>query len=109
MSISLAWLFLLIAACLDVVWAISMKNAEGYTRLGWSLLSLVALAAFVWLLGRSLSVLPVGTAYAVWTGLGAVGTLAAGALFFGEIITLLRAGSILLILIGVAGLKFSTT
>ena len=72
------------AGLLDVAWAISMKYAEGYTRPGWSVLSLALLLAFVYLLGRTLEVLPVGTAYAVWTGIGAVGTAALGMLLFGE-------------------------
>jgi multiple sugar transport system permease protein len=67
---------------LDVGWAISMKYAEGYTRLGWTLVSLVLLAAFVFLLGRALQVLGVGVAYTVWTGIGAVGTLTMGVLLF---------------------------
>ena len=61
-----------------------MKYAEGYTRLGWSILSLALLAAFVFLLGRALQVLEVGVAYAVWTGIGAAGTLIMGVALFGE-------------------------
>ena len=70
--------------CLMSVWAISMKYAEGYTRLGWSIASLALLAAFVFLLGRALQVLEIGVAYTVWTGIGAVGTLTMGVLLFGE-------------------------
>ena len=76
MSHSLAWIALVVAGLLDVGWAISMKYAEGYTRLGWTLVSLLLLAAFVFLLGRALQVLGVGVAYTVWTGIGAAGTLA---------------------------------
>ena len=86
---------LAVAGVLDVGWAVSMKYAAGYTRLGWSLLSLTLLAGFVLLLGRALQVLPVGTAYAVWTGIGAVGTVLAGMVLFG----------IALVLAGVAILK----
>ena len=71
----MTWGILVAAGLLDVAWAIAMKYANGYTRAGWSLLSLVFLAAFVILLGRALQVLPVGTAYAVWTGIGAIGTV----------------------------------
>jgi len=74
---------LLAAGVLDVLWAIAMKYADGYTRIGWSILSLALLAAFVFLLGRSLQVLPVGT-YAVWTGVGAVGTVLMGVVLFAE-------------------------
>ncbi|MGZ9073914.1 MAG: DMT family transporter, partial [Rhodoplanes sp.] len=75
MTHGFAWALLIIAGFLDVLWAVSMKYAEGYTRLGWSIISLALLAGFVFLLGRSLQVLPIGTAYAVWTGVGAVGTV----------------------------------
>jgi quaternary ammonium compound-resistance protein SugE len=90
---------------LDVLWAVSMKYADGYSRLGWSILSLLLLAAFVFLLGRSLQVLPVGTAYAVWTGIGAVGTVLMGVVLFGESLDLIRVGCIGLVLIGIVGLK----
>jgi quaternary ammonium compound-resistance protein SugE len=80
MSQSIAWTLLIVSSLLDVAWAISVKYADGYTRLGWSLLSFVLLGAFIYLLGRTLEVLPVGTAYAVWTGIGAVGTTILGIL-----------------------------
>src|SRR6478736_1825231 len=79
---SLAWMMLVIAGALDVGWAISMKYAEGYTRIGWSIVSLVLLAAFVFLLGRALKVLEVGVAYSVWTGIGAAGTVVMGVVLF---------------------------
>jgi quaternary ammonium compound-resistance protein SugE len=107
MKISTAWLMLLAAGALDVIWALSMKAAQGYTRLGWTVLSLAALAAFVWLLGRALLVLPVGSAYAVWTGLGAAGTALVGALCFGEALTLPRMAGIALIVAGVVALKMA--
>jgi quaternary ammonium compound-resistance protein SugE len=108
MSQGLAWLLLLLSGALDVAWAVSMKYADGYTRLGWSALSLLLLAAFVYLLGRTLEVLPVGTAYAVWTGVGAVGTAALGILLFEEPVNAVRLGSIALVIIGIAGLKLSS-
>ncbi len=75
MSPQIAWVALVTAGLLDVGWAIAMKYADGYTRVGWSIASLVLLAAFVFLLGRALQVLEIGVAYTVWTGIGAVGTL----------------------------------
>lgn len=105
MKTSTAWLMLLAAGGLDVLWALSMKFAQGYTRPGWTVLSLLALAAFVWLLGRALAVLPVGSAYAVWTGLGAAGTALLGALCFGEALTLGRVAGIVLIMSGVLMLR----
>lgn len=108
MSQNVAWLLLTVSGLLDVAWAISMKYAQGYTRLGWSLLSFVLLAAFVYLLGRTLEVLPVGTAYAVWTGIGAVGTAVLGIVLFQETASAVRRGSIALVIVGIAGLKLSS-
>ena len=107
MSQALAWLALIVAGLLDVGWAIAMKYAEGYTRPGWSLVSLMLLAAFVFLLGRALQVLEIGVAYTVWTGIGAVGTLTMGVLLFGEALSPMKIAGIVLVLIGIAALKFA--
>lgn len=109
MSQSVAWLLLVVSGLLDVAWAISMKYAEGYTRPGWTILSLVLLAAFVYLLGRVLEVLPVGTAYAVWTGIGAAGTVILGIALFGESANPMRLGGVLLVVVGIVVLKFAPT
>ncbi|QHO76580.1 hypothetical protein ACH79_32130 [Bradyrhizobium sp. CCBAU 051011] len=107
MSPSVAWIALVTAGLLDVGWAIAMKYADGYTRLGWSLVSLVLLAAFVFLLGRALQVLEVGIAYTVWTGIGAAGTLIMGVLLFGEAMSAMKLAGIALVLAGIAALKFA--
>ena len=107
MSTPVAWLALVTAGLLDVAWAISMKYAEGYTRVGWSLVSLALLAAFVFLLGRALQVLQVGTAYAVWTGIGAIGTLLMGVLLFSETLSPVKIGGIALVLAGIVALKLA--
>lgn len=107
MSQSIAWLLLIVAGLLDVGWAISMKYAAGYTRLGWTILSLIFLAAFVYLLGRVLEVLPVGSAYAVWVGIGAAGTILLGSVLFGESMSLLRGGGVALIVAGIVALRFA--
>ncbi|WP_034159069.1 DMT family transporter [Sphingomonas sp. ERG5] len=107
MSQGIAWVMLVTAGLLDIAWAVSMKYAAGYSRLGWSLVSFLLLAAFVYLLGRALAVLPVGTAYAVWTGIGAAGTALLGIWLFGESISLWRFGGILLVLAGIALLKLA--
>jgi quaternary ammonium compound-resistance protein SugE len=104
-----AWLMLAAAGILDVLWAVSLKYAQGYTKLGWSLVSLLLLGALVLLLGRSLLVLPVGTAYAVWTGIGAAGTVLAGTILFGESTDPARLFWIGLIVIGTIGLKLKTS
>jgi quaternary ammonium compound-resistance protein SugE len=106
-SPGIAWTALVAAGLLDVGWAISMKYADGYTRPGWSLLSLGLLAAFVFLLGRALQVLPVGTAYAAWTGIGAVGTVLMGVVLFGETLSPVRIGGIALVLVGIVALKLA--
>ena len=108
MSHGLAWTALLVAGLLDIAWAVSMKYADGYTRHGWSLLSLIFLGLFVFLLGRTLQVLPMGIAYSVWTGIGAVGTVAMGALLFDEAISALQVGGIACVLIGIACLKLAS-
>jgi quaternary ammonium compound-resistance protein SugE len=108
MSQPLAWTALIVAGLLDVGWAIAMKYAQGYTRLGWSLISLLLLAAFVFLLGRALQALEVGVAYAVWTGIGAAGTVLMGVLLFGETLSLIKIAGIALVLAGVAALKLAS-
>ncbi|RZN02099.1 hypothetical protein CWO91_32745 [Bradyrhizobium genosp. SA-3] len=107
MSQSMAWLMLVIAGALDVGWAISMKYAQGYTRAGWSLASLVLLAAFVFLLGRALKVLEVGVAYSVWTGIGAAGTFLLGVVLFGETLSAVKLAGIALVLAGIVALKLA--
>jgi quaternary ammonium compound-resistance protein SugE len=98
---------LVTAGALDVLWALSMKLAHGYARPGWTLVSLAALGAFVWLLGRALTVLPVGSAYAVWTGIGAAGTAVLGMALFGESLSGTRLAGIGLIVGGVLLLRLA--
>jgi quaternary ammonium compound-resistance protein SugE len=107
MSQGIAWTLLVLAGLLDVAWAISMKLAEGYTRAGWTIVSVALLASFVFLLGRVLAVLPVGTAYAVWTGIGAAGAVIAGTWLFGEEIGILKLCGILLVVAGIVALKWA--
>ncbi len=107
MTPNVAWILLIVAGLLDVAWAISMKYGQGYTRLGWSLVSLLLLAAFVYLLGKVVEVLPVGTAYAVWTGIGAAGTVLLGVLLFGEAFNAVKVSGVLLVVAGIVALKFA--
>lgn len=104
-----AWLLLIAAGLIDVAWAASMKLSQGYTRPGWTVVSLIALAAFVYLLGRALTALPVGSAYAVWTGIGAAGTVLLGAVVFGETLNPLRLGGVALIVAGIVLLHRAPT
>ncbi len=105
MSNSVAWLFLVLSGIADVVWAVATKYAVGYTRLGWTAVSVVALIVFLGLLTQALKILPLGTAYAVWTGIGAVGSVLAGLLLFGEAMTTARLMAIVAIVGGVVALK----
>ncbi|MFA4970325.1 MAG: quaternary ammonium compound efflux SMR transporter SugE [Sulfuritalea sp.] len=106
LSPAAAWIVLLVAGLCEIVWAIGLKYTEGFTRLIPSAWTLAAMAASVILLAWSLKVLPVGTAYAVWTGIGAVGTAVVGMLLFGESREVARLVSIGLIVAGILGLKF---
>lgn len=101
----MAWLALFVAGLLEIGWAIGLKYTEGFTRLWPSLGTLAAMAISFGLLSYALKSLPVGTAYAVWTGVGAVGTATLGILLLGDPATLPRILCILMIVAGIAGLK----
>ena len=102
---NLAWMLLVAAGLLEIVWATSMTASDGFTKHHFTSITLVAAALSFWLLGLALRQLPVGTAYAVWTGIGAVGAAILGVVFFGEPLTLARIGCISLIVLGILGLK----
>jgi quaternary ammonium compound-resistance protein SugE len=101
----MAWIYLAVAGLLEVGWAIGLKYTEGFTRLVPSALTIGAMVASVLLLGVALRELPVGTGYAVWTGIGTVGTAILGIVLFHEPATAIRLASIGLIVAGIAGLK----
>ena len=105
MTAGWAWTALIVSGAVDVAWALAMKKAAGFRDLPWTLVSLVLLVVFVALLIKALEVLPLGTAYAVWTGIGAVGTVMVGILVFGEPATAMRLICIALVLGGIIGLK----
>lgn len=104
----MSWLILLVAGLLEVVWAVGLKYTEGFTKLVPSAITLVAMVTSVLLLGLAMRNLPLGTAYAVWTGIGTVGTAIAGMLMLGEPAGALRLGCIGLIVLGIVGLKLVT-
>jgi quaternary ammonium compound-resistance protein SugE len=104
----MAWSILFVAGLLEVSWAIGLKYTEGFTKLVPSVLTLGAMAGSIILLGLALKTLPIGTAYAVWTGIGAVGTATLGIILFGEAATAFRLASIGLIIAGIVGLKLVT-
>lgn len=103
----MAWVYLVIAGLLEVVWAVGLKKTEGFTKLGPSLLTLAAMVASMALLAQALRTLPTGTAYAVWVGIGAVGTALFGLIYLGEPRTALRLVSLALIVLGVIGLRMA--
>ncbi|MBS1145803.1 MAG: Small multidrug resistance protein [Proteobacteria bacterium] len=108
MSAGSAWFALLVAGLCEIGWAVGLKYTEGFSRLGPSLATVAAMIVSVVLLGWSLKVLPLGTAYAVWTGIGAVGTAILGMILFGESREVARVLCIVLIVAGIVGLKLLT-
>ncbi len=105
MSVSRAWFLITLAGLLEVAWAIGLKSSQGFTRPWISAFTVVTLVGSMWLLALALKVLPVGTGYAVWTGIGAVGTAILGVVLLGESRSLLRLGCIGLIVLGIVGLR----
>jgi quaternary ammonium compound-resistance protein SugE len=104
----MAWLILGVAGLCEVGWAIGLKYTEGFTRLWPSVATVIAMIVSVGLLGVAVKTLPVGTAYAVWVGVGAVGTALLGIVLFAEPATVARLGSLALIIAGIVGLKLAS-
>jgi quaternary ammonium compound-resistance protein SugE len=104
----MAWLLIAIAGVFEMAWAVGLKYSDGFSRLVPSVLTVAAMAASIVCLGIAVKSLPVGTAYAVWTGIGAAGTAVLGMYLFEEPATLLRLGSIALVVAGIVGLKLAS-
>lgn len=104
----MSWIILFIAGLLEVVWAIGLKYTHGFTRLTPSVITVTVMIVSIVLLSWAMRSLPVGTAYAVWTGIGAVGAAITGILLLGESASLARIASLALIVAGIVGLKLST-
>ena len=105
----MAWIYLGIAGLLEVVWAFSMKQSDGFSKLTPTLITLVTMIASFALLSLSMKSLPLGTAYTIWTGIGAVGAFAVGILVLGEQASLLRIAAALLIVSGLVLMKLSSS
>ncbi|MCC5865888.1 MAG: quaternary ammonium compound efflux SMR transporter SugE [Wenzhouxiangella sp.] len=101
------WLILVLAGLLEVVWAAGLKFTHGFTRLIPSLITLLAMAGSFYLLSQAMRSLPLGTAYAVWVGIGVLGAAIAGVILFREPVSALKVISLLLILAGIIGLKLA--
>lgn len=103
-----AWIMLAAAGLFEIVWAIGLKYADGFTKPLPSAITITAMVISMWLLAQAARDLPIGTAYAVWTGIGAVGAALLGIMLFQESANLMRLGCIALIVAGIVGLKLST-
>lgn len=103
----MSWIILFFAGLFEVGWAVGLKYTEGFSKPLPTVLTALAMLVSLGLLGLAMNHLPLGTAYAVWTGVGAVGTVIAGIVLFGESMALLRLASVALIVCGLVGLKLS--
>jgi len=104
----MAWFILIVAAAFEIAWAVGLKYTEGFTRLWPTLGTVAAMIASLWLLGVAVRTLPLGTAYAIWTGIGTVGTALLGMALFSESTDVIRLACIALIVAGIVGLKLVT-
>ncbi len=104
-KVSMAWMFLLIASAFEAAWAIGLKYAEGFTKLGPSVFTIVTVVLSFVFLSMAVKQLPVGTAYTIWTGIGAATVATYGIIYLGEPATAMRLISLVLIISGVVGLK----
>ena len=107
LSVGQAWAVLVVAGLFEIVWALGLKYSDGFSKLWPSVVVVVGAAVSFWLLALAMRSLPAGTAYAVWTGIGAAGTALSGIMLLGESASLVRLGCITLIVLGVLGLKFA--
>lgn len=103
----MAWIYLFIAGICEVIWAIKLKESQGFSKPVPTVITLVTMLVSFWLLSLALRDLPIGTGYAVWTGIGVIGTVLFGMIWLNEPRDALRITCIMLILVGIAGLKWS--
>lgn len=107
MSQSFAWIILTIAGLLEVCWAIGLKYTEGFTKIGPSIFTVVCLAGSMLLLAKATQVLPIGTAYAIWVGIGALGAAVVGMIVLKEPASIARICFLILLLVSIIGLKLT--
>jgi quaternary ammonium compound-resistance protein SugE len=105
----MAWIFLLVAGLLEVVWAFTMKQSNGFTRLWPTVITVATMVASFGLLSVAMRSLPLGTAYTIWTGIGAVGAFVVGVLVLGEAVSLMRVAAAVLIVSGLVLMKLSAS
>lgn len=104
----MSWVILVLAGLLEVLWAVGLRYSEGFSKLWPTAGTVLAMVLSVWLLGVAMKTLPIGTAYAVWVGIGAVGTAISGIYLFGESASIGRIMSLVLIMTGIVSLKLTT-
>ena len=105
----MAWIYLLVAGLLEIVWALAMKQSHGFTKLVPSIVTIVGMIASFWLLAVAMRTLPLGTVYTIWTGIGAVGAFLIGIFFLGEYVSAMRIGAAVLIVSGLVLMKLSSS
>ncbi len=105
----MAWMSLFFAGLLEIVWAVSMKQSEGFSKLTPTLITVVGMIASFWLLAVAMRTLPLGTAYTIWTGIGAVGAFVVGIVFLGEQVSAMRIAAAVLIVSGLVLMKLSSS
>lgn len=104
----MSWFYLLLAGALEVIWAFSMKQSHGFTRLTPSIITLVTMIGSFWLLAVAMRTIPLGTAYTIWTGIGAIGAFLVGIMFFAEPVNAMRITAAILIVAGLVLMKLSS-
>lgn len=104
----MAWIYLLIAGFFEIIWVISLKYSHGFTRLTPSIITIITMGFSFFLLSLAMKTLPIGTSYAVWTSIGIIGSTIVGCILFNESLGTIRLFCLLLVLIGVIGLKLTT-
>lgn len=105
----MAWIYLLAAGVLEIVWAFAMKQSDGFSKLTPSIITVVTMIASFWLLSLAMRTLPLGTAYTIWTGIGAAGAFVIGITFLGEQVSAMRIAAAVLIVSGLVLMKLSST
>lgn len=104
----MTWVYLILAGLLEVVWASTMKLSEGFSKLSYSVVTIVFMVTSFYLLGRALKVIPMSLAYPIWTGIGAIGSVIVGVIFFKDQISINTAFFVLLLLVGMIGIKVTS-
>ncbi|MFG3447097.1 DMT family transporter [Stenotrophomonas sp. NPDC047960] len=104
----MAWIYLLAAGVLEIVWAFAMKQSDGFSKLTPSIITIAGMIASFWLLASAMRTLPLGTAYTIWTGIGAVGAFVIGIVFLGEQVSAMRIAAAVLIVSGLVLMKVSS-